>query len=168
MKLPFSLCGKLGEFAYLQGQEHVTTIFVQECRQQSEELTKKGLKQATLKILRQFSTHDFQDQASFFASRNGDETLSCGIGVIDWPKLSWNGWTQQFICHLKQAELRDVSANAVNAIAEHCPDLIGIGFLDCLKVDEVAVGTVVSVLFLLATGTSKMKWRVFSHLWHKN
>ncbi|KAJ6975038.1 hypothetical protein NC653_031010 [Populus alba x Populus x berolinensis] len=65
-------------------------------------------------------------------------------------------------------ELRDVSANAVNALAEHCPDLIGIGFLDCLKVDEVALGPVVSVLFLLATGISKMKWRVVSHLWHKN
>lgn len=39
------------EFAYLQGQEHVTTIFVQECRQQSEELTKKDLKQAKLIIL---------------------------------------------------------------------------------------------------------------------
>ncbi|KAG6751967.1 hypothetical protein POTOM_044182 [Populus tomentosa] len=62
--------------------------------------------------------------------------------------------------HYVIGELRDVSANAVNALAEHCPDLIGIGFLDCLKVDEVALGPVVSVLFLLATGISKMKWRV--------
>ncbi|KAG6750834.1 hypothetical protein POTOM_045349 [Populus tomentosa] len=37
-------------------------------------------------------------------------------------------------------ELRDVSANAVNALAEHCLDLIGIGFLDCLKVDEGSIG----------------------------
>jgi len=65
-------------------------------------------------------------------------------------------------------ELRDVSANAVNALTKHCPNLIDIGFLDCLKVDEVALGNVASVLFLLATGTSKMKWRVVSHLWHKD
>jgi hypothetical protein len=50
-------------------------------------------------------------------------------------------------------ELRDVSANAVNALTKHCPNLIDIGFLDCLKVDEVALGNVASVLFLLATGT---------------
>jgi len=30
-------------------------------------------------LLGQFSTHDNQEQVSFFASRNGDKTLSCGV-----------------------------------------------------------------------------------------
>uniref|UniRef100_A0A2P2K1I1 F-box domain-containing protein n=1 Tax=Rhizophora mucronata TaxID=61149 RepID=A0A2P2K1I1_RHIMU len=63
--------------------------------------------------------------------------------------------------------IRDVSADAINALAKHCPNLIDIGFLDCLKVDEVAVGNVQSVRYLSVAGTSNMKWGVVSHLWYR-
>ncbi|KAJ9171192.1 hypothetical protein P3X46_014588 [Hevea brasiliensis] len=68
---------------------------------------------------------------------------------------------------LRLSGIRDVSADAINALAKHCPNLIDIGFLDCLNVDEVALGNVVSVCFLSVAGTSNMKWGVISHLWHK-
>ncbi|KAJ6709888.1 PROTEIN ARABIDILLO 1 [Salix koriyanagi] len=68
---------------------------------------------------------------------------------------------------LRLSGLRDVSADVINALAKHCPNLIDIGFLDCLKVDEAALGNVVSVIFLSVAGTSNMKWGVVSHLWHK-
>ncbi|KAG8653723.1 protein ARABIDILLO 1 isoform X2 [Manihot esculenta] len=62
--------------------------------------------------------------------------------------------------------IRDVSADAINALAKHCPNLFDIGFLDCLNVDEVALGNVVSVCFLSVAGTSNIKWEMI-HLWHK-
>ncbi|KDP28825.1 hypothetical protein JCGZ_14596 [Jatropha curcas] len=68
---------------------------------------------------------------------------------------------------LRLSGIRDVSADAINALAKHCQNLIDIGFLDCLNVDEVALGNVVSVRFLSVAGTSNMKWGVISHLWHK-
>ncbi|XP_021892730.1 protein ARABIDILLO 1-like [Carica papaya] len=68
---------------------------------------------------------------------------------------------------LRLSGIRDVFADAINALARHCPNLTDIGFLDCLNVDEVALGNVVSVRFLSVAGTSNMKWGVVSHLWHK-
>ncbi|CAL1406091.1 unnamed protein product [Linum trigynum] len=66
---------------------------------------------------------------------------------------------------LRLSGMRDVSGDAINALAKHCPELSDIGFLDCLMVDEVALGNVESVRFLSVSGTSNMKWGVVSHLW---
>ncbi|XP_043805995.1 protein ARABIDILLO 1 isoform X3 [Manihot esculenta] len=68
---------------------------------------------------------------------------------------------------LRLSGIRDVSADAINALAKHCPNLIDIGFLDCLNVDEVALGNIVSVCYLSVAGTSNMKWGVISTLSHK-
>ncbi|KAF5731614.1 protein ARABIDILLO 1-like [Tripterygium wilfordii] len=68
---------------------------------------------------------------------------------------------------LRLSGIRDVHGDAINALAKHCPDLADVGFLDCLHVDEGALGNVVSVRFLSVAGTSNMKWGVVSHLWHK-
>ncbi|RDX83459.1 Protein ARABIDILLO 1, partial [Mucuna pruriens] len=68
---------------------------------------------------------------------------------------------------LRLSGIRDVNADAINALAKHCSKLTDIGFIDCLKVDEVALGNVLSVRFLSVAGTSSMKWGVVSHLWHK-
>ncbi|KHN11569.1 Protein ARABIDILLO 1 [Glycine soja] len=68
---------------------------------------------------------------------------------------------------LRLSGIRDVNADAINALAKHCPKLTDIGFIDCLNVDEVALGNVLSVRFLSVAGTSSMKWGVVSHLWHK-
>ncbi|XP_050385307.1 protein ARABIDILLO 1-like [Argentina anserina] len=68
---------------------------------------------------------------------------------------------------LRLSGIRDVHADAINALTKHCPNLTDIGFIDCLNVDEMALGNVVSVRFLSVAGTSNMKWAVVSHLWHK-
>ena len=68
---------------------------------------------------------------------------------------------------LRLSGIRDVYADAINALAKHCPNLVDIGFLDCLNVDEAALGNILSVRFLSVAGTTNMKWSVVSHLWHK-
>ncbi|TYH56719.1 hypothetical protein ES332_D08G039300v1 [Gossypium tomentosum] len=68
---------------------------------------------------------------------------------------------------LRLSGIKDVYADAINALAKHCPTLVDIGFLDCLNVDEAALENVSSVRFLSVAGTSNMKWDVVSHLWHK-
>ncbi|KAH1108268.1 hypothetical protein J1N35_012036 [Gossypium stocksii] len=68
---------------------------------------------------------------------------------------------------LRLSGIKDVFADAINALAKHCPNLIDIGFLDCLNVDEAALGNILSVRFLSVAGSSNMNWTVVSHLWHK-
>ncbi|KAB2016059.1 hypothetical protein E1A91_D08G072400v1 [Gossypium mustelinum] len=68
---------------------------------------------------------------------------------------------------LRLSGIKDVFADAINALAKHCPNLIDIGFLDCLNVDEAALGNILSVRFLSVAGSSNMNWSVVSHLWHK-
>ncbi|KAE8696833.1 Protein ARABIDILLO 1 [Hibiscus syriacus] len=68
---------------------------------------------------------------------------------------------------LRLSGIKDVYADAINALAKHCPNLVDIGFLDCLNVDEAALGNVLSVRFLTVAGTLNMKWDLVSHLWHK-
>ncbi|KAJ4825902.1 Protein ARABIDILLO 1 [Turnera subulata] len=68
---------------------------------------------------------------------------------------------------LRLSGIKDICGGVINALAKHCPNLIDVGFLDCLNVDEVALGNIVSLRFLSVAGTSSMKWGVVSHLWHK-
>lgn len=68
---------------------------------------------------------------------------------------------------LRLSGIRDVQGDAINALGKHCPHLIDVGFLDCLKVDELALGNVASLRFLSVAGTSNLKWGVVSHVWHK-
>lgn len=68
---------------------------------------------------------------------------------------------------LRLSGIRDVDAEAINALAKHCLDLSDVGFMDCLKVDEMALGNIVSVRFLSVAGTSSIKWSLVSHLWSK-
>ncbi|KAI6702890.1 hypothetical protein NL676_012026 [Syzygium grande] len=62
---------------------------------------------------------------------------------------------------------RDVRADAINALGKHCPHLTDVGFLDCLKVDELALGSVASLRFLSVAGTASVEWGVVSDVWHK-
>ncbi|OIV89599.1 hypothetical protein TanjilG_15872 [Lupinus angustifolius] len=68
---------------------------------------------------------------------------------------------------LRLSGIMDVNADAINALAKYCPKLTDIGFIDCLNVDEVALGNVSSLRFLSVAGTSGMKWGVVSNLWHE-
>ncbi|TYG40726.1 hypothetical protein ES288_D12G116400v1 [Gossypium darwinii] len=49
---------------------------------------------------------------------------------------------------LRLSGIKDVLADSINALANYCPNLVDIGFIDCLNVDGVALGHVLSVRFL--------------------
>ncbi|XP_068635216.1 protein ARABIDILLO 1-like isoform X1 [Aristolochia californica] len=68
---------------------------------------------------------------------------------------------------LRLSGLREVDGDAINALAKHCKNLIEIAFMDCVNVDEVALGSVASVKFLSVAGTRNMKWTIVSPLWSK-
>ncbi|KAI3878593.1 hypothetical protein MKW98_027898 [Papaver atlanticum] len=48
----------------------------------------------------------------------------------------------------------------------HCGQLEEIGFMDCMSIDEVALGNVMSVRFLSVAGTRNTKWSSALHLWN--
>ncbi|XP_044481329.1 protein ARABIDILLO 1-like [Mangifera indica] len=68
---------------------------------------------------------------------------------------------------LRLSGIRDICGDAINALAKHCLNLADIGFLDCLNIDEAALGNVSSICFLSVAGTSNMKWGVVAQIWHK-
>ncbi|KAI9180209.1 hypothetical protein LWI28_002332 [Acer negundo] len=68
---------------------------------------------------------------------------------------------------LRLSGIKKINGDAINALAKHCPNLTDIGFLDCLNVDEMALGNVVSVRMLSVAGTSNLKWNLISQVWHK-
>ncbi|GFS39314.1 similar to ARABIDILLO-2 [Actinidia rufa] len=66
---------------------------------------------------------------------------------------------------LRLSGIHDVDGNAINALAKHCQNLMDLGFIDCLNVDEEALGSVVSLRFLSVSGTRNMKWGLVSQSW---
>ncbi|KAG2258605.1 hypothetical protein Bca52824_077899 [Brassica carinata] len=68
---------------------------------------------------------------------------------------------------LRLSGMRDVSSKAITSLAEHCPQLSDVGFLDFLNINEEALGRVVSLRYLTVTGTSNINWRVAAESWEK-
>lgn len=68
---------------------------------------------------------------------------------------------------LRLSGFHEVDARAINALAQHCPDLADVGFIDCRRVDETALGNVTSVSFLSVAGTTNIKWNLVSQQWTK-
>nr|GEY32418.1 hypothetical protein [Tanacetum cinerariifolium] len=68
---------------------------------------------------------------------------------------------------LRLSGIRDINKDAINALATHCPDLSEIGFIDCLKIDEMALGNVVSLRFLSVAGSTNVKWGLAAEFWSK-
>ncbi|KAK6121605.1 hypothetical protein DH2020_044647 [Rehmannia glutinosa] len=61
----------------------------------------------------------------------------------------------------------EVDATAINALAKNCPNLTDIGFINCRKVDETALGNVASVRFLSVAWTTNIKWNLVAQQWSK-
>lgn len=68
---------------------------------------------------------------------------------------------------LRLSGIRDVDGDAINALAKHCCYLTDIGFIDCFKIDETALGSVTSVCFLSVAGTTNVKWVSVAEHWSK-
>ncbi|KAL0876486.1 hypothetical protein Bca101_026191 [Brassica carinata] len=65
---------------------------------------------------------------------------------------------------LRVSGMRDVSSEAIISLAGQLSD---VGFLDCLNINEEALGQVVSLRYLSVTGTSNINWRVAAEIWEK-
>ncbi|XP_022863485.1 protein ARABIDILLO 1 isoform X2 [Olea europaea var. sylvestris] len=108
---------------------------------------------------------------SVLAARH--EALEClQIGPDFCERISSDAVKAVAICcrHLQKLRLsgiHEVYADAINALANHCPNLIEIGFIDCRKVDETALGNVGSVCFLSVAGTTNIKWNIVLQPWSK-
>ncbi|XP_077244984.1 protein ARABIDILLO 1-like [Tasmannia lanceolata] len=59
---------------------------------------------------------------------------------------------------LRISGVREIDGDAINALANCCKQLGEIGFMDCVNVDEAALGNLMSVRFLSVAGTRNMKW----------
>lgn len=68
---------------------------------------------------------------------------------------------------LRLSGIRDVDGEAINALARHCHNLVDIGFIDCLSVDETALANVLSLRYLSVAGVSGMKWVPAISNWSK-
>ncbi|RVW32317.1 Protein ARABIDILLO 1 [Vitis vinifera] len=68
---------------------------------------------------------------------------------------------------LRLSGVKDVHGDAIDALAKHCRNLTDLGFMDCLKVEELALGNILSLRFLSVAGTTNLKWGLISHLGNK-
>ncbi|GAB4844292.1 Protein ARABIDILLO 1 [Ancistrocladus abbreviatus] len=108
---------------------------------------------------------------SIIAARH--EMLEClQLGPDFCERISSDAIRAVAICcpilkRLRLSGIKEVDGDAINALANHCPNLIDIGFMDCLKVDETAMGNVGSIRFLSVAGTSHVKWSLVSNIWTK-
>ncbi|KAK6162626.1 hypothetical protein DH2020_002467 [Rehmannia glutinosa] len=66
---------------------------------------------------------------------------------------------------LRLSGVHEVDAGAINALAKNCRDLTDIGFIDCRKLDETALGNVASVRFLSVAGTTFINWNLVLQQW---
>ncbi|KAF3439371.1 hypothetical protein FNV43_RR17648 [Rhamnella rubrinervis] len=121
-------------------------------------------------VIQLFSCLNYRDRNKLIISMPDMEVL--GVSPYFCERISSDAIKATALCCPKLKKLRlsgiqDVHGDAINALAKHCPNLTDIGFIDCLNVDEIALGNVLSVRFLSVAGTSNMKWGAVSHHWHK-
>lgn len=68
---------------------------------------------------------------------------------------------------LRLSGIRDINKEAISNLATHCPNLTEIGFIDCLRIDEVALAKVTSLHFLSIAGSTNVKWGLAGENWSK-
>lgn len=68
---------------------------------------------------------------------------------------------------LQLSGVREVSGDAINALAQECLHLVDVEFVDCEKVDAVALGNLGSVQYLSVAGARDLKWDSASQVWSK-
>ncbi|KAL9252499.1 ARABIDILLO 1-like protein [Drosera capensis] len=104
------------------------------------------------------------------ARHEGLESLQ--LGPDECERVTGDAIRAVAICcvrlrRIRVSGLREVDAEAIGALGRYCPDLVDVGFLDCSKVDETALGDLRALRFLSVAGTSNLKWSTASHCWGK-
>ncbi|CAA0842735.1 Protein ARABIDILLO 1 [Striga hermonthica] len=106
---------------------------------------------------------------SMLAARH--EALQCltlGPDYCDW--ITSEAIRVVAICcprlrKLRVSGLRNMNAVAINALANNCNLLTDVGFIDCTKLDEYALGNLRSVRFLSVAGTDNLLWDLVLQHW---
>ncbi|XP_015877694.3 protein ARABIDILLO 1 isoform X1 [Ziziphus jujuba] len=68
---------------------------------------------------------------------------------------------------LQLSGVKKISGYAINTLAQHCPQLVEVEFVDCENVDVVALGNLSSVRYLSVAGARNLKWDSASQVWSK-
>lgn len=68
---------------------------------------------------------------------------------------------------LQISGVKEVTGEAINALAKHCRQLVEVAFMESNSVDELALGNLTSVQFLSLAGTKNLKWNSASCVWSK-
>ncbi|KAJ0961880.1 hypothetical protein J5N97_029708 [Dioscorea zingiberensis] len=108
---------------------------------------------------------------SVLAARH-DFLESLQIGPEPCERLTSDAVRHVALCcsrlrRLRLSGVREIDAEAVNALSRHCPQLEEIAFVDCGAVSENALGNVVSLRFLSLAGTRNLKWATAALVWAK-
>ncbi|KAL3688900.1 hypothetical protein R1sor_015209 [Riccia sorocarpa] len=126
-----------------------------------------GLKAAGLRDLSGDVCRDLSDATlSMIAARHEClESLQLGP---DCERLTSDAIRVVAVCcpklkRLRLSGLKEVDAEAIGWLVKMCPNLMELGFLDCLAVDEGALGSVSSLKFLSLAGCRNISWNVAAH-----
>ncbi|MFS7924881.1 putative F-box domain, armadillo-like helical, leucine-rich repeat domain superfamily [Helianthus anomalus] len=66
---------------------------------------------------------------------------------------------------LRLSGISDVSYEAIRALADRCPNLHDIGFIDCLNISTTSLANVVQLRFLSVAGTTDIDWDSAGENW---
>ncbi|XP_043720067.1 protein ARABIDILLO 1-like [Telopea speciosissima] len=108
---------------------------------------------------------------SMLAARH-EALESLQLGPDSCERISSDAIKVVSLCCPKLKKLRlsgvgDIDGDAINALAKNCGQLVEIGFMDCVNVDELALGNLVTVRFLSVAGTRNIEWSSASQIWCK-
>ncbi|XP_076899988.1 protein ARABIDILLO 2-like [Bidens hawaiensis] len=66
---------------------------------------------------------------------------------------------------LRLSGISNVNSAAISSLANNCPHLQELAFVNCLIIDEAALGNVVSLQFLSVAGTTHIDWNLAGNSW---
>ncbi|KAK6121612.1 hypothetical protein DH2020_044639 [Rehmannia glutinosa] len=152
-----SRCANLRKIRFRgpESADAITNLQAKKLREISVDCCRK-MKDITLGVLaaRHEALECLQIEADFCKMISSDAVKAIAICCPQLRKLWISG-------------IREVDVNAINALSKYCRNLTDIGFIDCQKVDETALGNVASVRFLSIAGTANIKWNLVVQHWSK-
>lgn len=134
-----------------------------------------AIRDLNAKDLREISgdfCRDITDATLAMIAARHEALESLQIGPDFCERISSDAIKMIAICckklkRLRLSGVRDISGDAINALAKNCPQLLEIGFMDCGCIDGTALANVASIRFLSVAGTRNMKWGSAALLWSK-
>ncbi|XP_076954591.1 protein ARABIDILLO 2-like [Bidens hawaiensis] len=66
---------------------------------------------------------------------------------------------------LRLSGVQNVNSTAISSLANNCPQLQDVAFVNCLIIDGAALGKLVSLRFLSVAGTANIDWNLAGYSW---